>query len=106
MNLGKYVLKAGDVNGHTIAAGAGLDAIRNLYNGIATGNESYYQMAALEALISVGIEVSKYFDRRRRESLAMLMKYVPKMNEMEKRIDADFQRLFDRIDNLNLQRRK
>ena len=53
---------------HGAAACAGLYAIGSFYKGIATGNECYCQLGAIAAVICVGIEVKKYYDRKIRET--------------------------------------
>ena len=58
------IQKVGDFANNLVAGALGVDAIRNLYTGIVTGNESYYQLAVVEATISGGIELHKYIDNR------------------------------------------
>ena len=101
-SLGNLVIKTGDICSHIIAAGLGMDAVRNLYNGISTGNTSYYQLAALEGIASVGIEVSKYLDRRKQrdsnESIEKIQVLIGGIKEVEQELNDSFQELFDKMD--------
>ena len=64
MKLEPIILKTGDYLGHIIATSLGANALYNVYKGINTGDESYYQLALLETTLSISIELSKYFNRQ------------------------------------------
>ena len=70
MRLDNLVIGTGDIIAHGIAGVVGLDAVNNAIHG-------NYKMAAVEAIISTGIEVSKYFDRQKRKVVADFCAKVP-----------------------------
>lgn len=62
--------------GHILAAGFGIDAFRNLYEGITMGDSSNYKLAAAESVLSCVFEsliyLSKRSIRRRDEAVKSL----------------------------------
>ena len=68
MKLTEIILKIGSVTAHLVATGLAVDAVRNVYNGITTGQQGYYQLAAIEAIVSTGIEIRQYFEREKRRN--------------------------------------
>ena len=82
MELDKIIIRTGDILGHTIAAGLGIDAFINATQGD-------YQMAAVEAIASVGIEVAKYLDRRKQRIILKFCGRVTGYVAEAERIDGE-----------------
>jgi len=89
MKLDKIVIRTGDVLGHTIAAGLGIDAFIN-------ATQRDYQMAAVEAIAFVGIEVVKYLDRRKQKVISGFCSRVPGYVAEAERINRESQQAFER----------
>ena len=70
MRLDNIVIGAGDIIAHGVAGVLGVDAVNNAIHG-------NYKMAVAEAIISTGIEVSKYLDRQKRKVIADFVAKVP-----------------------------
>lgn len=94
MDLGKIALETENILGHAVALGIGIDAIRNLYNGVVTGNQSYYQTAIVEMIASAGIETAKYLSRRREK---VNSKYIEGISEKIKKLSKIDEELGKRI---------
>ena len=95
MKLDNIVIRTGDILGHTIAAGLGIDAFIN-------STQRDYQMAAVEAIAFVGIEVVKYLDRRKQrvisEFCSRVPDYVAEAGRINRESQQAFERLFKRMD--------
>ncbi len=83
MRLDNLVIGAGDIIAHGFAGVLGVDAVNNAIHG-------NYQMAVAEAIMSTGIEVSKYFDRQKRkvvaDFVARVPEYILRMNRLNQQI--------------------
>jgi len=90
MRLGNLVMKAWDVGGHVVATGLGIDAFINATQG-------NYKMAAVEAIVSAGIEVAKYLDRKKQRVVSEFCERVPAYVVEANRINREFQEAFERL---------
>jgi len=96
MKLDSIILKTGDAVGHLVSAGLALDAVNN-------ASQGNYKLAVAEGIVSAYIQVSKYFDRRKKHLIAEFSdrvhnEYVPQMQAMTDRINSSFNRLFENMD--------
>lgn len=80
---------------HIVSAGLGVDAIRNLYNGALTSNESYYQIAAIEGLTVLGIEIAGYINDKRKKTIDKFTQEVaPLLILMAKQVNTRCSKCF------------
>jgi hypothetical protein len=102
MNIADAVTKAGSTVGYIVGTGLALDATRNIYHGITTGNTAYYQTAAIEGLIAAYIAYSKYSDKKRQGIITEFQnnakEHVRHAMELSQEVNEAFQRLFRKID--------
>jgi len=95
MRLNDLIIVAGDIIAHGIATVVGIDAINNTVQG-------NYKVATVEAIISTGIEISKYLDKRKQNIIADFQEkvpiYVAEANRINQQSNEAFQRLSKKID--------
>lgn len=96
MKLDSIILKTGNTIGHLASAGLALDSAINFYQG-------NYSFAAVEGIVSISIQTSKYFDRKKQHAIAGLSdsvhnEYVSQIQAMTDRINSSFYRLFGKLD--------
>ena len=95
MRLNDLIIGAGDIIAHGIATVVGIDAINNAVQG-------NYKVATVEAIISAGIEISKYLNRRRQNIIAdfqgKVPVYVAEANRINQQSNEAFQRLSQKTD--------
>jgi hypothetical protein len=80
MKLESIILKTGSAIGHLVSAGLAVDAVHNAMNG-------NYEIAAIEGIASIYIQVSKYFDRKKQKEIQDFSdrvhnEYVPQMEAL------------------------
>ncbi len=87
------------------AAVLGLDAVKNLYPGISTGNDGNYQMAALEATLCVAGEAFFYLDRKSRRHIESIRNNLDKLSvaasQTRSKFNADLDELIIRAKKLS-----
>ncbi len=89
MRLGNFIYKSMDIAEHIAAGGLAALAVKHIYNGIITGDNSYYPFAVLEGIVSIGIEAGKYISRRNKrkvseclESIQVTLKELERAEEL------------------------
>ena len=83
---------------HLVASGLTIDAIRNLYNGITTGNKYYYQMVALEASFSALVELINLSQKIRTREKIDLVKSFERFSESNERLYRKLAEVVDEIE--------